>query len=88
MDIEKIADKLEPLMPKDVAHWLRIRYTADAELKVLIEKQIISVAYQRLGDFRKKILLSLPPRNISRGGNSSWYYSLRKSKMASRNFRR
>ena len=67
MDIEKIARKLEPLMPKQVQRWLRLRDTADAELKELIDKQIISCAYHRLGDFRKKILLSVPPQKKAKG---------------------
>lgn len=40
---------------------------ADPDLKALIDKQIISAAYQRLGNFREKILLSLPPRQKIRG---------------------
>ncbi len=67
MDIEKLARKLEPLMPSQVRHWLRLRDTADEDLKGLIEKRIISCAYQRLGDFRKKILLSLPTKKMARG---------------------
>lgn len=58
MDIEKLAGKLEPLMPREVQHWLRVRDTGDPDLKALIEKQIVSVAHQVLGDFRKEILLS------------------------------
>ena len=54
-------------MPQEISHWLQIRDMADAELKELIEKQIISVAYKRLGDFRNKILLSLPPKQKIRG---------------------
>lgn len=54
-------------MPQEISRWLQIRDMADAELKELIEKQIISVAYERLGDFRKKILLSLPPKQKIRG---------------------
>ena len=67
MNIEKLAQKLEPLMPQEISHWLQIRDMADAELKELIEKQIISVAHKRLGNFRNKILLSLPPKQKIRG---------------------
>ena len=67
MDIVKIARKLEPLMPKEVQHWLRVRDTADPELRSLIEKQIASTAHRVLGDFHKKILLSLPPPGKARG---------------------
>ena len=66
MDVERLASKLDPLMPREVGHWLRARDLADADTKALIEKQIVSVAYQRLGDFRKKPLLSLPPQSKAR----------------------
>ncbi len=67
MNIETIARKLEPLMPEQIKYWLKVRDTADPDLKGLIEKQIISAAYKRLGDFRTKLLLSLPPRQKVRG---------------------
>ncbi len=67
MTIETIARKLQPLMPQQVQHWMRVRDTADPELKVLIEKQIISMAYRYLGDFRNRILLSLPPEKKAKG---------------------
>ena len=67
MIIEKIAAKLQPLMPEKVSHWLRARELADPELKSLIEKQIFSTAYQTLGDFNSKILLSLPPEKKAKG---------------------
>ena len=67
MNIIKIARKLEPLMPEKVKHWLRVRDTADPDLKALIDKQIVSTAYTRLGDFRKKALLSLPSKGKSKG---------------------
>lgn len=62
MDIEKLAIKLEPLIPEQVEHWLRVRDIADADIKVLIEKEIVGAAHKLLGDFRKKLLLSLPPK--------------------------
>ena len=40
---------------------------ADPDLKSMIEKQIISTAYQALGDFHNKILLSLPPEKKAKG---------------------
>jgi len=67
MDIEKIAHKLEPLAPDEVEHWRKTRELVDAEMKGLLDKQIISLAYQKLGDFHKKPLLSLPPENKSKG---------------------
>ena len=54
-------------MPQQVQHWMRIRDIADPEMKALIEKQIISMAYRHLGDFRNKILLSLPPEKKAKG---------------------
>ncbi len=67
MNIEKIANKLRPLMPNQVAHWMKTRELADPDLKALIEKQIISTAYNYLGDFHNKILLSLPPEKKAKG---------------------
>ncbi|MBM4103132.1 MAG: DUF87 domain-containing protein [Planctomycetes bacterium] len=67
MDIEKTAAKLRPLMPDKISQWIRARELADPELKLLIEKQIISTAYKTFGDFHNKILLSLPPANKSNG---------------------
>jgi len=54
-------------MPREVAHWIKARDTADPELRALIEKQIITTAHRVLGDFRKKILLSLPPEKLCKG---------------------
>ncbi len=67
MNTEKIASKLKPLMPEKINSWLKNIELADSELKSLIEKQIISTAYQTFGDFHNKILLSLPPENKAKG---------------------
>lgn len=67
MNIEKIAQKLKPLFPHKVSHWMKTRELADPEVKDLIDKQIILIAYQALGDFQNKILLSLPPEKKSKG---------------------
>ena len=67
MNIEKIAAKLRPLMPEKISKLMKSRELADPELKSLIEKQIISMAYQSFGDYHNKILLSLPPENKSKG---------------------
>ena len=53
MDIVKIARKLEPLMPKEVQHWLRVRDAADPELRSLIEKQIASTAHRPKDDLER-----------------------------------
>ena len=67
MNTEKIAAKLKPLIPDKVTHWLKTHALADPDLKALIDKQIISTAYQTLGDFHNKILLSLPPEKKAKG---------------------
>ncbi len=67
MNIEKIANKLKPLMPETVRHWMRVRELSEPDVKSLIEKQIISTAYQTLGDFHDKILLSLPTAKKAKG---------------------
>lgn len=67
MEIEKIASKLRPLIPEKIDHWMRIRETADPELRTLVEKQILIQAQKILGDYRNKILLSLPGERKVRG---------------------
>ena len=67
MNIEKIAQKLQPLMPCKINQWMISMELADPDLKSLIEKQIISTAYQTFGDFHNKILLSLPSEKKSKG---------------------
>jgi len=67
MNIEKIAAKLKPLMPEKVSKLMKTREMAEPDLQALIEKQIISTAYQALGDFHNKILLSLPPEKKAEG---------------------
>jgi len=67
MNIEKIANKLKPLIPETVRHWMRVRELSEPDVKSLIEKQIISTSYQTLGDFHEKILLSLPTEKKAKG---------------------
>ena len=67
MEIERVARKLEPLMPEQIQRWLRMRDTADADIRGLIDKQIVLTAQRKLGDYQKKILLSLPPKKSTRG---------------------
>ena len=67
MNIEKIAAKLKPLTPEKISQLTKARDLADPELKDLLEKQIISTAYNIFGDFHNKILLSLPPENKAHG---------------------
>ena len=67
MNVERIAEKLQPLMPEKVRRWMRTRELAEPDVRALIEKQIISTAYNYLGDFHNKILLSLPPESKAKG---------------------
>jgi hypothetical protein len=67
MNVERIAEKLQPLMPERVRLWMKARELAEPDVKALIEKQIISTAYNYLGDFHNKILLSLPPERKAKG---------------------
>ena len=67
MEIEKLAEKLEALKPEEVRKWRRARDTADAELRSLLDKQLLSRAHRTLGDYRGKILLSLPPEAKAKG---------------------
>lgn len=67
MDIETLARKLEPLMPDKVKRWMLARDVADADLRTLIDKQILWTAQKTFGDYRRKLLLSLPPKFLIRG---------------------
>ncbi len=67
MDIDKLARKLEPLLPKQVERWLSARDRGDAEIRSLIDSQIMATAQRMLGDYRNKILLSLPGKGVARG---------------------
>ena len=67
MDAEKLARKLEPLIPQQIDHWRRARDYVDSETKPLIDRQIVEAAHRVLGNFRNKLLLSLPPKNIAKG---------------------
>jgi len=67
MELSQILRKLQPLMPEQVEHWLQTLDTAQPEVKALLERQIWYTAHKVLGDFRNKILLSLPPEKKARG---------------------
>ncbi len=67
MDTAALLRKLEPLVPEKVRHWHRVRDTADADIRALVDREIAHTAHQTLGDYRKKILLSLPPRDVAKG---------------------
>jgi len=85
MDVQTVLRKLEPLVPGDVGRWRRILDLAEPEVRTLVEQQVIATAYKLLGDFRSKILLSLPPKSKSRGSfhlgtivyeNDKWPFGL------------
>ena len=65
--MEKIARKLEPVVPDSVRKWRFARHAADPGLREDLDRQLVRLAYKHLGDFRSKILLSLPRRSVVRG---------------------
>ncbi len=67
MDVEYLMNKLEPLIPTKIQHWRRTKDSADADLNRLIDQEIAHEAHRILGDFRSKILLSLPPEKKGKG---------------------
>ncbi|WP_231936508.1 helicase HerA domain-containing protein [Bythopirellula polymerisocia] len=82
--------KLEPLMPQQVTQWSRTLTLAQPTVKQMVERQVRSTAYRILGDYQHRILLSLPPKNISSGQlhlgtvlyeDEKWEFSLRLSEL-------
>ena len=67
MEIHKILEKLEPIMPGQVSQWRKSLHFVNEQTKSLLEKHIISTAYDVLGDFDKKLLLSLPSEKKAKG---------------------
>ena len=67
MEIHTILRKLEPLMAEQVAKWQRTLDTAEPEVKALLERQIRLTAHREFGNFRDKLLLSLPPADKTKG---------------------
>lgn len=65
MNIEKLARWLEPIIPEQISAWMKARDMADSETRQMIEKQIISTAYQIFGDPRKAMVLSLPSSKLT-----------------------
>tara|TARA_R110002111_G_scaffold177181_1_gene243192 strand:- start:1036 stop:3039 length:2004 start_codon:yes stop_codon:yes gene_type:complete len=59
--------KLEPLIPEKVKKWRRTLDLANPELRELVHRQVLWTAHSILGDFRNKLLLSLPPAKIANG---------------------
>ncbi len=67
MNIERLARKLEPLRPSEVAQWRRTRGSADMELRGLMDRQLFALAYKTLGNIEDRPLLSLPPDKKIKG---------------------
>ncbi len=67
MELHSVALKLEPLEPKAVAYWRAMRERTEPEHKSLLDEALLILAGKRLGDWRNKILLSLPPENLLKG---------------------
>lgn len=70
MEIQDILQKLEPIIPQKTARWRRTLDIAEPDVKTMLERQIRHTAHQLLGDFRNKILLSLPPKDKANGSFS------------------
>jgi len=67
MMIDLALRKLAPLMPDKVRQWRRALDLSDPDLRALLEKTILATAHHRLGDFRNRLLLSLPSKGTARG---------------------
>ncbi len=67
MAIHKVLRQLAPLLPDKVQAWRRSLDLADPELRSLLEKEILLTAHRMLGDFRSRLLLSLPPKTKAKG---------------------
>ena len=48
MEIESLANKLRPLIPDQITHWLNVRDMTDPDTRTLIEQQIVYQAQQLL----------------------------------------
>jgi hypothetical protein len=67
MKTDKLLKKLEPLLPEKVRGWRRALDLVEPDVRALLEKQIFATAHDLLGDFRSKLLLSLPPKEGIKG---------------------
>ncbi len=65
MNPEKLAQWLRPLMPKQVDTWLKARDVADIGTRTVIDQHITMTAYRTFGDIRNRMILSLPPAQIT-----------------------
>lgn len=60
-DVERLTEKLHPLMPERVERWLQARRVGDPELAALIDRQVRDTAERTLKGVDPPILLNLPP---------------------------
>lgn len=67
MDIFKIARKLEPLAPKAVEYWRCERDFCSPDLRTLLDRELLTIAHEKLGNLSNKLLLSLPTEDKARG---------------------
>ncbi len=67
MDVERLAQRLKPLQPEQVRRWKRTREHADSELRILLDRQLVSTARHAFGEYESKLLLSLPPKKRASG---------------------
>ncbi len=67
MNIYKLIDKLEPLIPQEAQRWRRALPLVDEATRKLVEKHIIASAHRLLGDVENAVLLPpVPPENVVR----------------------
>lgn len=90
MQIDALLSKLEPLIPERVARWRNVRPLIDSTTRDLLDKEIHETARRVLGDYRHKLLLSLPPEKTARGEfdlgavhyeRKRWHAGLRRSEL-------
>tara|TARA_R110002167_G_scaffold105496_9_gene271350 strand:- start:6030 stop:6635 length:606 start_codon:yes stop_codon:yes gene_type:complete len=87
---EILLRKLEPLIPERVKKWRKSLDFTNPELRNLVHRQIFHTAHSVLGDYRKKLLLSLPPEKIAKGNlhlgtviyeQPKWQFGLSKNEL-------
>ncbi len=65
--VERALRALEPIMASRVRAWRQTLDACDRELRRLLEQEILNTAQTQFGDFRSKVLLSLPPQRTAFG---------------------
>jgi hypothetical protein len=67
MQLDRVLEALDPLIPDRVRQWRHMLDLVDADTRESLEKHIRLTARRMLGEYRKLMLLSLPPQHRSRG---------------------